>query len=76
MVSCYSYKHAAILPLVLRYALLNDQMGSVPLHRDVNVFCMSTNITASTTYLRGYRSEVSNPSHTEIEVCKGYVKYK
>jgi len=53
MVSSYSYKQAAILPLVLRYALLNDRMGSVPLHHDVNVFCMSTNITASTTYLRG-----------------------
>jgi len=36
----------------------------------------TTNITASTTYLRGYKSEVSNPSCTEIEICKGYVKNK
>jgi len=76
MVLCYSYKQAAILQLILRYALLNGRMGSVPLHHDVNVFCMSTNIATSTTYLRGYKLEVFNSSRTEIEVCKGYVKNK
>jgi hypothetical protein len=50
---CYSYKQAAMLPLILHYALLNVRMGSVPLYHDVNAFYMFTNITANTTYLKG-----------------------